>query len=92
MSGLKGYEQVSMSGTTVYGLTVPAGANLAIVQAEGANVRMRLDGTAPDANTGELILSSGILRQLNAQEMRAAKLTPASGSPKLNVHYYGSDI
>lgn len=92
MSGIKGFEQISMSGTTIYTLTVPAGANLAIVQADTANVRMRLDGTNPSAGVGEVLVASGATRQLNPQEMAAAKFTPLSGSPKLNVHYYGSDI
>ena len=88
---IKGFQQIALSGTTIYTLTIPAGANLAVVQADTANVRMRLDGTNPDANTGETLVALATPRQLSLVEMAAAKFTPASGSPKLNVHYYGSD-
>jgi hypothetical protein len=88
---VKGYEQISLSGSTIYTLTIPTGARKAIVQAETANVRMRLDGTNPAAGVGEIIIAAGASRELHDDELAAAKFIAATGSPKLNVHYYGAN-
>lgn len=87
---IKGFEQISMSGSTVYSLTLPAGARKAIVNAEVANVRLRMDGTDPTASVGEII-ASGSSRELRDDELSAARFIAVSGSPKLNVHYYGAN-
>ena len=85
-----GFEQVSMSGSTVYSLTLPAGTRKAIVNAEVANVRLRMDGTDPTAGVGEII-AFGSSRELRDDELAAARFIAVSGSPKLNVHYYGAN-
>lgn len=84
---IKGFEQIDAS-SGVKTLTVPAGANKAIVQAETANVRLRLDGTNPTSSVGEILVANAT-RELHGDELTAAKFIAASGAPKINVHYYG---
>ena len=80
-----GYQQITLSGAT--GLTVPVGANLAIIAADTAAVRWRDDGTAPTAtigmhlsNTGEPLQYSGPLAKI--------QFIAETGSPVLNISYY----
>lgn len=84
---IKGYQQIDAA-TGVKTLTVPGGANKAIVQAETANLRLRLDGTDPTSSIGEIIVANAT-RELHGDELTAAKFIAVSGSPKINVHYYG---
>jgi hypothetical protein len=39
--------QLGLSSASVVSLTVPAGVNQAVVQADGSNLRFMLDGTTP---------------------------------------------
>ncbi|KEA07121.1 hypothetical protein [Rhizobium rhizogenes] len=81
-----GYQQItSLSSATP--LTVPAGANFAVVAADTAAVRWRDDGAAPTAsvgmhlsNTGEPLQYSGPLSKI--------QFIAETGSPVLNVSYY----
>jgi hypothetical protein len=91
MAAIKGFEQISLSGSTIFTLTVPAGASKAVMQADTQNVRMRLDGTDPTASVGEVLVALASPRELFGSELTAAKFIATTGSPKLNVHYYGSD-
>ncbi len=84
---IKGFEQIDAS-SGVKTLTVPTGANKAIVQAETANVRLRLDGTNPTSSVGEILVANAT-RELKDDELAAARFIAASGAPKINVHYYG---
>lgn len=84
---IKGYQQIDAA-SGVKTLTVPTGANKAIVQAEVANVRLRLDGTDPTASIGEILVANAT-RELHGDELTAAKFIAVTGSPKINVHYYG---
>lgn len=86
---INGFQQIAMTGTNVYSLTVPAGSSVAKIQADTANIRMRLDGTNPTAGIGEVLVANAAPRELHGPELAAAKFTPVSGSPNLNVHYYG---
>jgi len=56
-----GYQQ--LTGTTVLVPTVPTGATAVLITVEGSGVRMRDDGTAPTALSGQPLLpaSSGNL-------------------------------
>lgn len=92
-----GSNKISMSGTTVYtlgsGLTdnaVPAGADVAKLTVETANVRVRYDGVAPDATTGILLTvgAGGAPPYEIAGGLASVKLTPAAGSPVVNVAFF----
>ncbi len=67
--------------------TIPAGATMAWLQAESANVRYRDDGTAPTASIGSLVLSGnpGIFYP---GTLSALQFIAASGSPVLDVAFY----
>jgi hypothetical protein len=82
------FEQISLDASTAKPLSPPAGCHKAIVQAETANVRLRMDGTAPTSSIGEILVASGAVRELHATEVYAAKFISSSGSAKINVHYY----
>lgn len=86
-----GYQQITSLGTAV-GLTIPAGATHAFVNAEVANVRWRDDGTAPTASVGMLLeaeqSSVPAVDLFYAGTLSQIKFIAVSGSPKLNISYY----
>lgn len=80
-----GYQQItSLSASTA--LTVPGSASVALIQAEGADVRWRDDGTAPTASVGMLLPAGAELRYTGA--LAALRLIQASAGAVLNVSYY----
>ena len=83
-----GYQQISAATlATVQNLTVPAGAKMAYIVAEASSVRWRDDGTAPTATIGMLIPSGGDIVYSSA--LGNVQFIAATGSPILNVSYYG---
>jgi hypothetical protein len=64
--------QLALSVAAVAQLTVPAGCNQAVVQADGANVRFTLDGTTPTTALGFRIVN-GTTITLSAVDAAAAK-------------------
>jgi len=85
----KGYEQItSLSSSS--GLTPPAGAMIAVVQAESQNIRWRDDGTAPTAAIA-MQLEAGT-DFLYTGNLSAIKFIEEAASAKLNVSYYGSRL
>lgn len=91
-SAYKGYQQLTSLGSAV-ALTVPADANLAVIQAEGQTVRYLLDGTNPTASTGgRIIKDSQIPTQIRVVDgLKVAKFIEESASAKLNVLYFGPE-
>lgn len=83
-----GYQQIT-AGTlaSATSLTVPAGANMAMIGADTAGVRFRDDGTAPTASVGVLIPAGVALFQYTGN-LAALQFIAASGSPVLNISYY----
>lgn len=82
-----GYQQItSLSAAT--GLTIPAGASLAICTPETQAVRWRDDGTNPTATVGYPLPVGAELR-FDAAQMGAVKFIEQTASAKLNVCYYG---
>ena len=81
-----GYQQItSLSSATA--LTVPTGANKAVIRNETQSVRYRDDGTSPTASVGQLMLAadlplvySGVLSNL--------KFIETTSGAKLNILYY----
>lgn len=83
-SACLGYQQILPSTST--GLTVPATATYAIIQAEGQAVRWRDDGTAPTAAIGMVIGVGGELSYDG--NLNAIRFIEAAATAKLNVSYY----
>ncbi|HEY0120650.1 MAG TPA: hypothetical protein VGC14_02625 [Rhizobium sp.] len=81
-----GYEQIADLSASV-GLTVPTGANIAVIVAETADVRWRDDGVAPTDAIGMPLSSSGPALEYSGP-LANIQFIAASGSPVLNVSYY----
>lgn len=82
-----GYQQItSLSSSTA--LTVPAGTQMALVQAESQNVRWRDDGTDPTATIGMLLMAGSTL-EYDAAQLSVVEFIEAAASAKLNISYYG---
>ena len=87
-TGLRPYGfQVIASLTTAKSLTAPKGALIALIQAEGADIRWRDDGTAPTASLG-MFLGNGQTLQYTG-DLQTIKLIGAAGGATLNVSFYG---
>lgn len=81
-----GYEQITGL-NTVKGLTPPAGATMALIQAEAQIVRWRDDGTDPAAGVG-MTLAAGAVPLVYDGNLNTIKFIEATASAKLNVSYY----
>jgi len=83
-----GYQQISASTlASATKLTVPAGANLALIRTEAASVRWRDDGTPPTASVGMIITDTDPVFEYSG-DLSAIEFIALSGSPILNVSYY----
>jgi len=80
-----GFQQITVLTASV-GLTVPATATYAIIQAEAQAVRWRDDGTAPTAAIGMTIAAGGELRYDG--NLNAIRFIEAAATAKLNVSFY----
>ena len=78
--------QLGLVATAVVSLTVPAGVNQAVVQADGQALRFTLDGTTPTTSLGFLI-PAGTSITLSAADAAAAKLIAAVSGGLVNAVY-----
>ena len=81
-----GASQMALSVGTNTTLTVPAGATLAQICVETANIRYRDDGTAATTSSG-IPVSSGTCFSYSGP-LSALSFTAQSGSPTIDVSYY----
>lgn len=84
-----GFEQnTSLSSAT--GLaSIPAGADLALLQVTGQNVRWRDDGTNPTATIGMVLTAAGDPYPYSG-DLTKIKFIEVSASAVLNVTYFGA--
>lgn len=82
-----GYQQITSLSAAV-GLTVPAGAKIALIRCQTQNVRWRDDGSNPTASVGMQMLPTDAPFPYDG-ELSAIKFIEETGSAKLNVCYYG---
>jgi hypothetical protein len=80
-----GFVQLNISGATGLG-TIPAGASMALIVCETANVRWRDDGIAPTSSVG-MLFSSGQEFQYSGNLLNI-QFIAVSGSPVLDVSFY----
>lgn len=80
-----GYQQITTL-TTATALTIPTGAQFAIVQAEGQDVRWRDDGVDPTATVG-MILAAGDSMQFLG-DLDLVRFIEATAGATLNVSFY----
>jgi hypothetical protein len=83
-----GFQQLSTALSAAVGLTVPTGARGALIVVETANVRWRDDGTNPTSAIGMLLVAAGDPFYYSGN-LSALKFIAASGSPVMDVSYYG---
>lgn len=81
-----GYQQITSLGTAT-SLTVPTGANKAVIRNETQNVRYRDDGTSPTASVGQLMLAAD-LPLVYSGTLSNLKFIETTGGAKLNILYY----
>lgn len=83
-----GYQQISAATlVAATALTVPTGANVAIISSDTANVRWRDDGTAPTASVGMQLKSTDAALEYWGP-LANIQFILVTGSPVLNVSYY----
>lgn len=83
----KGYQQItSLSSATA--LTVPTGADRALIQATTQNVRWRSDGTNPTATIGMQLAAGDSL--FYTGNLAALKFIEETASAVLNITYYNA--
>lgn len=86
-----GYQMLTVD--TPSGFTIPTtGAIICrsvVFGVEGGTCRMRLDGTAASATVGLLLLSGDIVELDNVDDIKNASFYAVSGTPVLQIHYFG---
>jgi len=86
-----GYQQISAATlAAATKLTVPPGANFAIIRVEASSVRWRDDGTAPTTSAGMLLNSTDATPLEYSGTLSAIEFIAVSGSPILDIAYYKS--
>jgi hypothetical protein len=78
--------QIGLVATAVVSLTVPAGVNQAVVQADGENLRITLDGTTPTTTSG-FVIPNGTSITLSASDATNAKLIAVASGGLVNAVY-----
>lgn len=85
----RSYEQKTAFNGAAIALTLPAGCRKAWLQAEGTNVRFRLDGTNPTASVGGVLVAGAAHTEITVEAgLGEIKLIGVDGSSKLNIHYF----
>ena len=87
----KGFQALPVS-TTAVGLTVPSGSHKALIVCEGADVRIREDGTSPTSSVGTLIEDGDIVPYMDynwESVLGTVEFIRDGGvDATLNIHYY----
>lgn len=82
-----GYQQITAATlAAATALTVPAGAQVAVLNSETAGIRWRDDGTAPTATVGMILATGTTLEYWGT--LSALQFIAQTGSPLLDVSYY----
>jgi hypothetical protein len=84
-----GFQQISAASlATVQTLTVPPGANVAIIKANVAAVSWRDDGVAPTSAIGMQMLNTDPPLEYSGFLSALQFILVTGGSPTVNVSYY----
>jgi len=84
------FNQLTAFNAAAVSAGAPAGCRKALLQAEGTNVRYRLDGTDPTASVGGILVAGAAAPlELSAEAgLHAMKVIGVDGSSKLNIHFF----
>jgi hypothetical protein len=80
-----GFEQVAVL-TAAVGITPVQLSKLAMIQAEGQNVRWRDDGTNPTPTVGMILVANDVL--IYSGTLSSIKFIEVTATAKINVTYY----
>lgn len=83
----KGYESLSVAATSVALASLPAGANMAVMSIENADIRFRVDGVAPTATTGTRADAGVPLTLVGHDVLESFRAIAVSGTATLEVSY-----
>jgi len=86
-----GFQQLTGINAAAVALTVPAGTREAWLQAEGTNVRYRVDGVDPTASVGGVLVAGApdsLMLTIEAG-LYDAMVIGVDADSILNVHYFG---
>ncbi len=83
----KGVQQYTSTGTAFALSSIPAGARIALIQAEAQTIRWRDDGTAPTPTVG-MNLPVGPTLEYDG-DLTAIRFIAATAGAILNVAFYG---
>lgn len=84
-----GYQQLTVADSSV-GLTVPAGAQRAVLDVEAQPLRWRDDGTDPTATVGTLRAAGDVITLYGPESIEQFRaIRSGETSAKLNIAYYG---
>jgi hypothetical protein len=82
-----GFQQMtSISSATAP--TVPSETDWAWVQAEGANVRFRLDGTSPTASVGLILADNDPPVEMPVWMLNNVEFIQETATAKVNIQYF----
>lgn len=84
-----GFEQNTSLASATGLASIPAGADLVLLQATGQNVRWRDDGTNPTATIGMVLTAAGDPYPYSG-DLTKIKFIEAAASAVLNVTYLGA--
>lgn len=82
-----GRQTISVTTGAVSTLTVPAGANAALIQADGSSVSMTLDGTTNPTSTVGTRLDDGVIFAVDSS-LAAVKLIARTAATNVQVTYF----
>src|SRR5262245_25977813 len=86
---VKGFQTLTVS-TAAVALTIPAGADWAVLNVEAQPIRWRQDGTDPSGAVGMLV-AAGATMAMCGRELNVTKFIRAStatGDAILSIHFY----
>jgi hypothetical protein len=83
-----GYQQITSLATSTAIATIPEGAALALIIAEGQAIRWRDDKTAPTATVGQP-LDVGVELSYSAQSFAALRFIEQVAGATVNITFYG---
>ena len=86
---LGGFQSLTV-GAVVTSLTLPAGANYAILNTDGAALRYRDDGTDPTADVGHLMEDGESILICGTSLARFRMIADTATSATVQVSYYGN--
>jgi hypothetical protein len=87
MRSIAGYQALTVS-TAALGLTVPSGADMAIIRAETNPLRFRDDGTDPTASVGMPLLVADPPFVFNGSLSKFKAIRSGAADGVLHVLYY----